>query len=123
MTKRVLSVGQCVPDTNSLVRFLTSHFDVEIDQSDVEGDTLEKLKNQAYDLVMINRKLDADYSDGIDLIRKIRHTPELIPSKLMLVSNLAEYQDEAVEAGAEYGFGKNEYRNPETVSRLEPHLG
>lgn len=123
MTKRVLSVGQCVPDTNSLVHFLTSHFDVDIDQSDVEVDTLEKLKQSSYDLVVINRKLDADYSDGIELIQKIKSLPEIKSSHFMLVSNFPEYQDEAVEAGAEYGFGKNEYQNPETVSRLKPYLG
>lgn len=123
MTKRVLSVGQCVPDTNSLVHFLTSHFDVDIDQSDVEADTLEKLKQNPYDLVTVNRKLDADYSDGIELIRKIKRLPEIKSSHFMLVSNYPEYQEEAVDAGAEYGFGKNEYENPETVSRLKRYLG
>jgi len=123
MTKRVLSVGQCVPDTNSLVRFLTSHFDVDVEESDVEVDTMEKLKDHSYDLVIINRKLDADYSDGIQLIQKIKHSSEVKPCKLMLVSNFPEYQDEAVQAGAEYGFGKNDYRKPETVSRLNSHLG
>jgi len=122
MSKRVLSVGQCVPDTNSLVRFLTSNFDVEVDQSIVEVDTLEKIKNQSYDLVIINRKLDADYSDGIELIQKIKKSSEVKPCKLMLVSNFPEYQEEAVAVGAEYGFGKNEYQYPETVERLKPYL-
>ena len=104
MTKRVLSVGQCVPDTNSLVHFLTSHFDVDIDQSDVEVDTLEKLKQSSYDLVVINRKLDADYSDGIELIQKIKSLPEIKSSHFMLVSNFPEYQDEAVESGCGIWF-------------------
>jgi len=84
---------------------------------------MEKLKDHSYDLVIINRKLDADYSDGIQLIQKIKHSSEVKPCKLMLVSNFPEYQDEAVQAGAEYGFGKNDYRKPETVSRLNSHLG
>ncbi|HAH46011.1 response regulator [Gimesia sp.] len=123
MVKRVLSVGQCVPDTSSLMRFLTSHFDVEIDQSDVETDTLEKLKASEYDLVLINRKLDADYSDGIELIQKIRATSEIKPSPLMLVSNYPEYQEQAVEVGAVYGIGKDQYRDPQTAARLKPYLG
>lgn len=123
MTKRVLSVGQCVPDTNSLVQFMTSHFDVDIDQSDVETDTLEKLKHETYELVVINRKLDADYSDGIDLIRKIKNITAIQSNHLMLVSNFPEYQEEAVEAGAEYGFGKDDYQREETVARLKPYLG
>lgn len=123
MSKRVLSVGQCVPDSSAITRFLSTHFDVEIDESDLETDTLEMLKQNAYDLVLINRKLDADYSDGIELIQKIQQTPGVKPCKLMLVSNYPEYQEEAVQAGAEYGIGKNDYRSPEAVSRLQPYLG
>ena len=87
MPKRVLSVGQCVPDSSALSRFLTSHFDVKIDQADVENDTMEKLKSTEYDLVLINRKLDADYSDGIELIQKIKAGSDVKQSPLMLVSN------------------------------------
>ncbi|QDT89303.1 response regulator [Gimesia algae] len=123
MTKRVLSVGQCVPDTSSIIRFLTSNFDVEIDQADVESDTLEKLKSSEYDLVLINRKLDADYSDGIELIQKIKATSEVKSSPLMLVSNYPEYQEQAVEVGAVYGIGKDQYRDPQTTDRLQPYLG
>ncbi|MFK7778965.1 MAG: hypothetical protein QM501_12735 [Gimesia sp.] len=123
MSKRVLSVGQCVPDSNSLVRFLTSHFDVDIELSDVEIDTIKKIENQSYDLVLINRKLDADYSDGIELIQKIKSLTDVKPCTMMLISNYPEYQDEAVQAGAEYGIGKNEYQNPESVERLKPYLG
>jgi len=123
MTKRVLSVGQCLPDASALSRFLTTHFEVQIDESDVEQDTLEKLKANSYDLVMINRKLDADYSDGIELIQKIKNTPGTNAGALMLVSNFPEYQEQAVQIGAAYGIGKNEYRNPETVTRLQPYLG
>lgn len=123
MTKRVLSVGQCMPDASALSRFLNTHFEVQIDESDVEQDTLEKLKATAYDLVMINRKLDADYSDGIELMQTIKNTPDVKPCTLMLVSNFPEYQEQAVEVGAAYGIGKNEYRSPETVARLQPYLG
>tara|TARA_R110002095_G_scaffold207151_1_gene191841 strand:- start:20548 stop:20886 length:339 start_codon:yes stop_codon:yes gene_type:complete len=112
-----------MPDANGIARFLTSHFDVVIEESDVEVDTMEKLKQQSYDLVMINRKLDADYSDGIELIQKIKKSSDVKPCRLMLVSNFPEYQEEAVQAGAEYGIGKKEYRNPETVARLQPYLG
>lgn len=123
MPKHVLSVGQCVPDSSSLTRFLTSHFDVKIDQADVENDTIEKLKSTEYDLVLINRKLDADYSDGIELIQKIKATSDVKQSPLMLVSNYPEYQEQAVEVGAVYGIGKDQYRDPQTAARLQPYLG
>ncbi len=123
MTKRVLSVGQCLPDASALSRFLSMHFEVHIEEADVEHDTLQKLKVTSYDLVMINRKLDADYSDGIELIQKIKNSTDLKPCALMLVSNYPEYQEQAVGVGAAYGIGKNEYRDPETVARLQPYLG
>ena len=41
----------------------------------------------------------------------------------MLLSNYPEHQDEAVAIGAERGFGKLEYGDPETRERLAKFLG
>ena len=123
MTKHVLSVGQCVPDTSALTSFLQSHFDVDVSSSDVADDTLAALRSGAFDLVLINRKLDRDYSDGIDIVRSMKADSALAEIPVMLVTNFGEHQDAAVEAGAERGFGKNDYRNPDAVERLTPFLG
>jgi len=73
--------------------------------------------------VLVNRKLDCDYSDGVDVIRQIKADPELAEIPVMLITNYAEHQEAAVAIGALRGFGKLEYGKPETLERLQPILG
>ena len=56
----VLSVGQCGPDHTSSSRFLERHFDVEILSADLLDDTQETVHSRSIDLMLINRKLDAE---------------------------------------------------------------
>lgn len=121
--KRVLSVGQCVPDNSTLSDYLARHFDVEFDTSDLPADTMTKLKAGAYDLVMINRKLDRDYSDGMAILQAIKADPAFAKTPVMLVTNFPEHQEAAVAAGAVPGIGKLDYVKPETVDRFKPYLG
>lgn len=123
MSKRVLDVGNCGPDFTSIKSFLTKHFDCVLDQAHGPEDTLEMLRNGEYALVLINRKLDRDYSDGIDILRKIKEDRELKKIPVMLITNYTEHQDAAVALGAERGFGKLEFNNPETRAKLQPILG
>jgi two-component system chemotaxis response regulator CheY len=118
MPKRVLDVGQCGPDHATIRSYLTSNFDCEVVQVDSGQDALTQLKNGPFDLVLVNRKLDADYSDGIEVIRTLKADAETAGVPVMLVTNYPEHQDEAVAAGAIRGFGKLEYGNPETRERL-----
>jgi len=119
MKKRVLSVGQCVPDQTAITRMLTRHFDVEVLTADKGDDALAALRRGPIDLVLVNRKLDCDYSDGLEIIRQIKADAELKATPCMLVSNYAEHQDAAVAAGAEHGFGKAEMEKAETQKRLK----
>lgn len=122
MTKQVLDVGNCGPDFSSIHSFLTNRFDCEVKQCHGPDDTLNALRSGEVALVLVNRKLDRDYSDGIEIIKQIKSDPELKDVPVMLITNFAEHQDAAVEAGAERGFGKLEYDKPETVERLKPFL-
>jgi len=122
MSRRILSVGQCVPDNASIRHFLTRNFDVQIDQSDLPTDTMAKLTTASYDLVLINRKLDQDYSDGLKIIRNMKSDDQLRSVPVMLVTNFAEHQQQAVSEGAEYGFGKSEFNDPAVLERLRPFL-
>lgn len=122
MSKRVLDVGQCAPDHGAITRFLQAHFDVVVDKVDTPADALNHLRNRPYDLVLINRKLDIDYSDGVEILRLIKADPQLAPTPVMLVTNYKEHQENAVALGAEYGFGKAELGAPDVVARLEPFL-
>jgi CheY-like chemotaxis protein len=123
MPKRVLSVGQCVPDHTTLTSFLLGNFDVQITKADLADEALVALRKEPFDLVLINRKLDADYSDGLEILRAIKADPQLAAVPVMLVTNYKEHQDAAVAAGAVRGFGKLEYGDPQTAAKLRPFLG
>ena len=123
MTKRVLDVGQCAPDHATIRAYLARHFDCDVVQSHGPADTLELLSSGKFDLVLVNRKLDQDYSDGIDLIRAIKAEPRAAGVPVMLVTNFPEHQDAAQAAGAIRGFGKLEFDAPETREKLAAVLG
>lgn len=119
MPKRVLSVGQCMPDHTAISRMLKSRFGVEVVAADKADDALAALRGGPIDLVLVNRKLDCDYTDGLEIIGQIKSDAALKNVPCMLISNYAEYQETAVAAGAEYGFGKAELEKRETQARLK----
>jgi CheY-like chemotaxis protein len=99
------------------------HFGCDVVQTHGPDDTLRELAESKFDLVLVNRKLDRDYSDGIEVIRQIKSDPAVAAVPVMLITNYAEHQDAAVEDGALRGFGKLEYDKPETRERLAAVLG
>lgn len=106
-----------------MTRFLTGHFDCTVEQAHGPEDTLAKLRSGNYALVLINRKLDRDYSDGTEILKQIKTEPALANVPVMIITNYADHQDAAVELGAVRGFGKLEYNDPATLGKLEPFLG
>lgn len=68
--------------------------------------------------MLINRKLDIDYNDGLEILKAIKADPQLAAMSVMLVTNYPEHQQTAVAAGAVPGFGKDSLRSPQTVERL-----
>ena len=122
MTKQVLDIGNCVPDHTAISAALKKHFAVKIFSADQASDALEILRREKIDLVLVNRKLDIDYSDGVEVIRVIKSEPEWVSIPTMLVTNHDEYQQAAVAIGAEYGFGKLSLHEPATQKRLAKFL-
>ena len=120
--KSVLSVGQCRPDQAAISHYLTSHFDAKVLSADFAADACQLLKDQDIDLVLINRKLDADGSDGLEILQQIRGNEATARVPVMLVSNFAEWQEKAVALGAIYGFGKAELNQAATRQRLSAVL-
>jgi len=120
-SRRVLSVGQCGFDHSSISRFLADEFSATVDAADSRFETLQVLERQAYDLVLVNRVLDADGSPGQLVIEAILGLDNAPP--VMLVSNYADAQQQAESAGARPGFGKSSLRTPETRERLKAVLG
>jgi CheY-like chemotaxis protein len=122
MGKTVLTVGHCSGDHAALSRMLKEHFQVEVRRSALKEDTLRLLRSTPVDLVLTNRILDVDGSEGLALIRELKSSPDLAQIPVMLVSAYAEHQAAAVAAGAEPGFGKDELYDPETREKLAPFL-
>ncbi len=122
MRKRVLDVGQCGPDHFTIRSYLMRHFDCEVVQVDDAAGALAELRGGPFDLVLVNRKLDCDYSDGVDVIRAIKADPEAASVPVMLVTNYPEHQEAAMAIGAVRGFGKLEFGDPATRTRIAEHL-
>ena len=123
MAKRVLDVGNCSFDHSSIRRMIESSFDAVVLRARDEEDALATLFSDQIDLVLVNRRLDADRSDGIEILKRIKENAELAAIPAMVVTNYPEHQQRAVEAGAEWGFGKEELDAPETIEKLKRILG
>jgi response regulator RpfG family c-di-GMP phosphodiesterase len=118
MPKRVLDVGNCGPDHAAIRGLLARLFAAEVVQADHWADTAELLAAQSFDLVLVNRKLDIDYSDGMEIIRQIKRNPTYAALPVMLITNYPEHQAAAIAEGAIHGFGKRELHTRETHERL-----
>lgn len=116
--KTILSVGQCRPDQAAISHFLTSNFDVRVVTVDLADEALDAARHQAIDLILINRKLDADYSDGMEILTALKNEQLTASIPVMLVSNFEEWQEKAVSKGAVYGFGKAQLSQQTTRERI-----
>jgi CheY-like chemotaxis protein len=123
MTKRVLDIGNCAVDHGAIRGMIERSFAAEVVQAHGQDDALDLLGRERFDLVLVNRKLDQDYSDGLDVVAAIKARPELADLPCMLVTNYPEHQAVAVAAGCEPGFGKRSLYEPQTHERLKKHLG
>ena len=117
-TRTVLSIGQCRPDSAAIAHYLTTHFRANVLTADLPATALKTLQCHAVDLVLINRQLDADGSDGLEILTMIRSGSANPDVPVMLVSNYAEWQQKAVGMGAIHGFGKAELNRPETRQKI-----
>jgi CheY-like chemotaxis protein len=123
MPKRVLDVGNCSMDHGSIRSLLERSFQAQVVQAHGPDDALDLLRREKFDLVLVNRKLDADYSDGLEIIKSIKADQKLAAVPCMLITNYPEHQDAAIAAGAVRGFGKKELAAAETHAKLASVLG
>lgn len=120
--KTLLDCGNCGPDFSSIRQMATSNFDVTVLQTHGAEDTMQVLRSRKVDLVTVNRKLDRDYTDGMEVIKQIKSDPETQHVPVMLVTNYDEHQQAAIAEGAVEGFGKLSLDEPATKARLEVYL-
>lgn len=119
---RLLDVGNCDFDHGLLRALLEANFDVRIDRVMFVSEAVETLVRTRFDLVLVNRRIFADDSDGGALIRLMKADPELSGIPVMLVSNFPEAQERAVADGARRGFGKAALDDPRTIDLLSQYL-
>jgi hypothetical protein len=119
---RVLDVGNCDPDHAMIREFLTAHFDVEVDRVMFVDDALARMRGTRYALVMFNRLIFEDGSQGLLLLQKAKADPHLTATPVMMISNFAEAQSSSVAAGGVPGFGKAAVGRPETLDLLSRYL-
>lgn len=122
MTKTVMDVGNCSMDHDSLRAMLEANFQISPVQAHSADEALEFLRANEVDLLLVNRIFDRDQNDGLDLIKRIKADPELAGTACMLISNFDEYQQQAVAAGAEPGFGKQQLEATTTRESLARFL-
>lgn len=120
--KKVLNVGQCGFDHGSITRFLQGHFDAEVSAASTADDALALLRQQTFNLILVNRQFDADGDDGLSFIQTVKSDPQFASIPVMLITNYPDYAKRALALGAVPGFGKSELTSPGLVSRLGPYL-
>jgi CheY-like chemotaxis protein len=121
-TRKTLSVGQCLADHGRIAQALHSTFGAEVVPADTAGEAFERLRREAFDLVLVNRVFDRDGDSGLDFIRQVNADQQLRKVPIMLVSNYEDAQARAVAAGAQPGFGKASLDAPETLELLRNYL-
>jgi two-component system chemotaxis response regulator CheY len=119
--KRILSLGQCGADHAALAGTIQSDLDAQVVAADTIEEALTLLRDEDFDLVLVNRVLEYGGS-GIDFISRLKADESLKDVPIMLVSNYEDAQKEAVQRGALPGFGKSRLRSPQTVARLKQVL-
>ncbi|MFO0838507.1 MAG: hypothetical protein U1D55_08245 [Phycisphaerae bacterium] len=120
--QRVLDVGNCDPDHGAISAMLRREFDVVIDRVMFVHEALQAMRQTQYALVLVNRRIFADDSDGMRLVTAMKADAALFGAPVMLISNFPEAQQRAVEAGAETGFGKAELADAGTAEHLARYL-
>ena len=123
MSKKVLDIGNCLPDHLAIQSLIEGAFDARVAHASSGDEALTTLRSGDFQLVLVNRRLDRDGGDGLELIRRIKSLPELSRTPVMMITNYSEHQQLAVQAGAELGFGKSDLYRPETIEMLAPFLG
>lgn len=97
---------------------LREHFDVEMLRAGSPDEARQLAESHAVDLILVNRLLDADGSEGLQIISAMKSGSVTKAVPVMLVSNFPDAQQAAVEAGALPGFGKDSLNVPATIERL-----
>jgi two-component system chemotaxis response regulator CheY len=121
MNLRILSVGQCGIDGPRIKSVLQHELNADVTSAADADEATDLMKEDPFDLVLVNRLLAGDSSSGLDVIQAIRQLDQRTP--VMLVSDIPEAQQSAVGLGALPGFGKTELESRETHKKILSAVG
>ena len=118
----VLDIGNCSPDHAALRHLIETEFDAQVIQAHGYSDAPKVLEQDTISLILVNRKLDRDYSDGLDVIKQLQRDARYAEIPVMMITNYPDHQETAVAAGAVPGFGKLQLRSDKTREILATYL-
>ena len=101
--KKLLCVGNCSFDGPEIKSILENNFDVEVFDIKTIKESLDKLKHEKIDLIMVNRICSFDNHSGLELIDHIKKSKINIP--IMMITNYPDKMEEAIKHGAIKGCG------------------
>ncbi len=117
----VLIVGHCDLDHPQITSLIENNFSAKVTRVKLLKKVTEYLEKQNFDLVIINRIGAFDQESALELIKKIKQDGHSnVP--LMMVTNLKDQMDKAVEIGAVPGYGKDKLHDKETLSLLSKYF-
>jgi hypothetical protein len=122
MSKKVLLVGHCGPDSSYLKMAVKSAGSAVTILSADDQTELRSALDGGVDLILFNRELGYGFDEkyGVDVIKYLSgNYPSL---RMILVSNYSDAQAAAVAAGALPGFGKRELGSQRVVDLLKNAL-
>ncbi len=122
MKRKILDVGQCNADNSRISQLLNQNFDVEILRAHSHAEAVQLAVETKFDLVLINRLLDADGAPGMAILQELKGNEATSDIPVIVVSNFTETQEQAVAAGAVSGFGKAALDEESTLQILSNYL-
>ena len=122
MSKRVLDIGNCGPDHLAIRGLIETRFDAEVVQAHGLEDAKQQLEDGTFDLILVNRLLDSDGSDGLNVIKQLKLDARCAELPMMMITNYEDHQQRAIEAGAVRGFGKLNLNAKATREQLAGYL-
>lgn len=123
MSKKIALVGHCGPDSSYLrLAVAKAQKAAQVVSAD-DAQALDELLKAGVDLILLNREMPYGFAEsaGVDVIKRLK--PQHPGLKFMLVSNYADAQQAAEEAGAVKGFGKRELGGPKVAEAIRAALG
>ena len=99
----------------------TKELGAQVVRVDTGDEAVERVGQDAFDIVLVNRVLAQDGSSGLDVVRDLVDAGTNVP--VMLVSDRDDAQAAAVELGAVRGFGKAALGDPATLKLVQQTAG